>query len=111
MESETTLEWLKNNLTFTSKASKTSKPSIHEEFIRNGSTWKHIAGMRISHSIFAIYSDGSRFCAHAGDEWLDNTQPLFGYFDISLDHDALLLQLSQKYDAIAAKTAAIRMSP
>ena len=97
MESETTLQWLKNNLTFASKTSKAS----HEVLIRNGSTWKHIAGMRISHSIFAIYSDGSRYCAHAGDEWLVDTQPIFGYFDISLDYDALLLQLSQKYDAMA----------
>ena len=92
MESETTLQWLKNNLKFS---------TIDEEIIRNGSTWKHVAGMRVSHSILAIYSDGLQYCAHAGDEWLVDTQPLFGYFDISLDHDSLLLQLSLKYDAMA----------
>lgn len=41
------------------------------------------------------------FTQEMTDEWLVDTQPLFGYFDISLDYDALLLQLSQKYDAMA----------
>jgi hypothetical protein len=89
MEYETTLQWLQKNVKFPTV--------ILENILRNGSTWKCIAGM---HS-FSIYSDGLHYCAHAGDEWLPDTEPLFGYFDISLDHDYLLRELAIKYDTMA----------
>jgi hypothetical protein len=90
-----TYEWLQTNLELTRTDANMPSPDV---LIRNGSTWTHIAGMRKS---LSIYTNEIQYCAHAGDEWPVDTEPLFGYFDISLDYNALLCQLAEKYDAMS----------
>ena len=91
MEFKTTLEWLRASLELA-----TSESHINH----NGVTWKYVAGFRKCGSILAIYKNDKQFCAHAGDSWEPNEEPLFGYFSGDLSYDDLLVKIAEKYDEI-----------
>lgn len=90
-----THEWLKQNLK--------KLNSEYSPFTRNGSLWEYIYGFKQYGVALNIYTNGYIYCAHAGDDWLENTEPLFGYFDINLDYDTLVYELAKKYDEIRDK--------
>lgn len=91
MEFDTTYEWLRSSL-------EPAKSNTY--FNHNGVTWTHVAGFRRCGSSLDIYKNDTKFCAHAGDDWKQNDQPLFGYFSANLSYDELLVQLAAKYDEL-----------
>ena len=71
----------------------------HRGLERGGVRWFGVAGFSICGSILAIYrNEAGDYCAHAGDEWQRDQEPLFGYFDADLSFDQVIDQLSTRYD-------------
>ncbi len=67
---------------------------------RVGRQWEQVAGFSRVGCIFGIYKDTNGYCAHAGDEWKENEEPLFGYYDIKLSWDELISMIANKYDSL-----------
>lgn len=78
------------------------KSTNNESITRNNREWKHFAGFSSCGSILAIYYDNNNYCVHAGDEWLENTEPILGYYDIKLNYDDLITEIAKTYDNIRA---------
>ncbi len=53
--------------------------------------------------IVAIYKDEKEYCAHSGEEWKEDEEPLFGYFSLDLPWDELIDRIAERYDAIRRK--------
>ena len=75
--------------------------------VHNG--WIAIAGFRRCGCIFTVYKDvaGTRYCAHAGEEWEKDEEPLYGYFPIELTWDELVDRIAARYDAKRSKITVI----
>jgi hypothetical protein len=69
-------------------------------FTHGSRQWIPVAGFRRCGTIFCIYRDEKEYCAHAGEEWPENTPPLFGMFSLQLSWDQLISEISKKYDEL-----------
>ena len=88
MNYDSTTDWLRNSFVIG-----TEYPP------HNG--WIQLAGLKQCGCILGVYKDSSgRYCAHAGDTWGKNEEPLFGYFSKNLTLDEVIDELAVRYDAM-----------
>jgi hypothetical protein len=89
-----TYEWLKDNIIIKDE----DEPETI--IIKDGRILTHVGGFSSCGRCLEIYKDDNNYCAHEGEfgYWSETEPPMFGYFDINLSWDELLLQIANKYD-------------
>jgi hypothetical protein len=90
----TTVDWLHESLMI----HETTHALVPEPLHRLGKDWTPIVGFGSMGYIFAIYKDTSadkRYCVHLGEEWLDNQEPLLGYYNGDLSWNDLITEIAK----------------
>ncbi len=99
MKYQTTYEWLKNELLFPYQID----IGNFEVIIRDNRVLSFDAGIKKDGYILAIYKSEKEYCVHSFyeyDGWLETEPPMFGYFNIDLEWNDLLIQIANKYDSM-----------